>query len=89
MSRRKSSDVQDQVAKTSESSNSPKPSLSFKEEEVSQVVDFLNVVAKQARFSNLTIEDMARVTKLYKNMVNHAKVCEAHIMELKQVIEKP
>ena len=53
------------------------------------MVDFLNVVAKQARFSNLTIEDMARVTKLYKNMVNHAKVCEAHIMELKQVIEKP
>lgn len=74
--------------KTSESSSCHNPQLTFTEDEVSRVVDFVNLIANKATFNNMSVKDIMNSAKLYANMIQHCKVCEAHIMELKAVMEK-
>lgn len=75
--------------KTSESWNSLKNDLTFTEEEVGKVVEFINVMSTKAVFNGMTLPDMGRVHSLYVNMIQHVKICEAHIMELKAVVQQP
>ena len=60
--------------------------ISFTEEEVKKIVDFVNFVFKNARW-DLNSKDVFEFSKLYNGVISHIKKCESHIMELKKVIE--
>jgi len=62
--------------------------ITFTEAEVKRIADFMNFVMTRADFK-ISGKEMVDFYTLYKDMVLHLKKCEDHIMELKQVIEKP
>lgn len=62
--------------------------LTFKEQEVKELIEFLNFIIERAKF-DVSPKDMFKFAELYKKAIAHIKKCEGYIMELKDVKEKP
>lgn len=58
------------------------PQLTFTEEEVKMVTEYVNFTFTNAKFDNMTSKQAMRYGQLLSNMHKHVQVCEAHIMEL-------
>lgn len=51
-------------------------------------MDYVNLVTKRARFDDMTVREICEFSRLYQNMIEHCKKCEAHIFEHVATIEK-
>lgn len=63
------------------------PQLTFTEQEHSDLVEFLNMMNK-AKFE-LDLREAHKTANLHVKCVNLCKKIEAHIMEVKRVVQKP
>lgn len=75
------------VEKPKGGAKSPPPQITFTEDDVKKIVDFINFVYSKMGFCDgVTTRDAIEFNRLYRGACEHAKTCENHIMELKAVL---
>lgn len=69
--------------------SAPPPQITFTEDDVKKIVAFINYVHTNMGWpEGVSAKEIAEYQRIYKGAVEHVKVCENHIMELKAVIDK-
>ena len=63
--------------------------LTFTEDEAKKHAEFINFVFKRATWNNMTTAEALEVQRHFLFMQMFQKKVDEHIMELKEVIEKP
>lgn len=62
----------------------------FNEEDKAKVVEFLNSVAKHAKWDNLNTDELIKIFKLLAHMQQIViPKLEANILEIKKIVEAP
>ena len=63
----------------------PMPEITFTEDELKLLVDYMNFMMGKTE-GRILLKDQMEFDKLTKGMIRHIKKCEDHILEIKRVI---
>lgn len=64
--------------------DAPIPSISFSEDEVKEVAEFVNYIIKNAYWDHSTVEAL-KLGRMIKKMDDHIKKIDGYVLEVKKV----